>query len=417
MKKELFQMIPLSLGVGLFFALPGCGPNVPEEHGRIGGSESSHSNSEGAHGDHDASRVEEVHKASQVTITANQITLAEIETKPATVGAIYNELKLTGEVTLNQDRVTHIVPRVPGVVREVLKTLGAQVDRGEVLAILESRELADAKAEYLASRERLSLANAIFTREEALWQKQISSEQEYLDAKRVLAETRIELRSSEQKLHALGVSESYLRTLPEQSDQSFTHFEMTAPFAGIVIEKHITLGEKLDDEENVFTIADLNTVWVIGNVYEKDISRVAAGQWAKVSVKSYLDSLFRGQVGWIGSTLEEETRSLNIRVEVANRGHMLKPGMFARLALEIEEKQNTLIVPPSALLSQGVETILFVEEGPGHFERRVVEVGNRSATAVEILDGVGAGEKVVTNGAFILKSELEKEGFEAGHAH
>ena len=406
-------MIPLSLGVGLFFALPGCGPNVTEDHGRIGGSESTHSTSEG---DHDESRVEEAHEASQVTITANQITLVEIETTPATVGAIYNELKLTGEVTLNQDRVTHIVPRVPGVVKEVLKTLGAQVERGEVLAILESRELADAKAEYLASGERLSLANAIFTREEALWQKQISSEQEYLDAKRVLAETRIELRSAEQKLHALGVSESYLRTLPEQSDQSFTHFEMTAPFAGIVIEKHITLGEKLDDEENVFTIADLNTVWVIGNVYEKDISRVAAGQWATVSVKSYPDSLFRGQVGWIGSTLSE-ARSLKIRVEVDNRGHMLKPGMFALLALEIEEKQNTLIVPPSALLSQGTKTILFVEEGAGRFERRIVDVGIRSATAVEILDGVGAGEKVVTNGAFILKSELEKEGFEAGHAH
>ena len=150
---------------------------------------------------------------------------------------------------------------------------------------------------------------------------------------------------------------------------------------------------------------------------ETDISRVAAGQWATVSVKSYPDSLFRGQVGWIGSTLEKETRSLKIRVEVDNRGHMLKPGMFARLALEIEEKQNTLIVPPSALLSQGTETILFVEEGAGRFERRIVEVGIRSATAVEILDGVGAGEMVVTNGAFILKSELEKEGFEAGHAH
>lgn len=395
----------------LAIATTGCSRSQPED------SVGTNTESEDQHGGHNEGEEEHSEEASEVALQADQIKLAGITITTVKIGSINRELQLTGEVTLNQDFVTHVVPRVPGVVTEVLKTLGDEVSKGDLLAILDSRELADAKAGYLADRERLTLAQSNFKREEILWQKEISSEQEYLDARQLLAEARIELRSAEQKLHALGFSEEYLSNLPEQSDQTLTRFEITGPFDGTIIEKHITLGEKLSDEDSVYTIANMDTVWVIGSVYEKDIARVNIGQAATIFANAFPKDLFHGKIDWIGSTLEEETRTLKIRVQVENKTHRLKPGMFVRLAVEVEEKSGVLTVHSSSLLTQKGETILFVDKGNGLFERRDVETGIVSSSAIEIRKGVREGEKVVTDGVFILKSELGKEGFGEGHGH
>ncbi len=168
-----------------------------------------------------------------------------IEVGTAGPGKLRIHVSLLGEVAVNADRLAHIVPRIPGVAREVRKSLGDRVHAGEIMAMLESRELADAKSAFLAARERIELVQANFLREEDLWKKKISSEREYLEAKQALAEARIELRSAEQKLHALGFSHEYLVQLPNHPNTAFTRYEIVAPFDGTVIEKHITLGEAL----------------------------------------------------------------------------------------------------------------------------------------------------------------------------
>jgi cobalt-zinc-cadmium efflux system membrane fusion protein len=163
-----------------------------------------------------------------------------IEVGTAGPGNLKVQVSLPGEVVANADRLAHIVPRVSGVVREVRKNLGDRVRKGEVMAVLESRDLADAKAAFLNATEKLELARTNFAREEDLWKKRISPEQDYLQARQALAEARIELRSAEQKLHALGFSDEYLAQLPSQPDMSYTRYEIVAPFEGTVIEKHIS---------------------------------------------------------------------------------------------------------------------------------------------------------------------------------
>jgi cobalt-zinc-cadmium efflux system membrane fusion protein len=184
---------------------------------------------------------------------------------------------LPGEVGLNEDRLAHIVPRVSGIARDIRKNLGDQVRKDEVMAELESRELADAKADYLASRERLALTQTNFIREERLWRENISAELEYLEAKQAFAETKIELRAAEQKLHALGFSEEFLKQLPTHSEMSLTRYNMVAPFDGTVIEKHITLGEMIKDDVTAYVVADLSSVWVNINVYQKDLLFIKKG--------------------------------------------------------------------------------------------------------------------------------------------
>lgn len=372
------------------------------------------------HGHEEKGHEEKGHsdeKGSEVRLTAKQITLAGIKSVEAKLGRIDLSIDLAGEVHVNQDRVVHVVPRVPGVVRSVKSYLGDKVEKGTVMAVLDSRELADAKSAYVAAHERTRLARSNFKREERLWKKKISSEQEYLNAKSVLAEAQIVQRAALQQLRALGTSDDVLKRLTNGSVESFTRYEVRAPLAGTIIEKHVTNGASVDHKEPIFRIADLEKIWVIASVYEKDIARIAKGQFATIKTKAYVDKVFEGRITWVSDTIDERTRTLKVRIEVDNDQRFLKPGMFVRASAVVEAKDGVLSIPASALRRQGGETIVFVDEGGGRFERRDVEIGVQSGDIVEIRKGVEPGQRVVSAGSFILKSELEKEGFEAGHAH
>lgn len=359
--------------------------------------------------------ADEGHEA-EVTLTPEQLAQLQPQTALVILADIDVELPLTAEVSLNEEWIVHVHPRVPGIVVQVVKTLGDTVRKGEVLAIVESRDLADGMADYLVARETVELSEANYKREEELWQEKITSEREYLDSKRALAEAGIKLRSAEQKLHALGLSEADIGKVAQHPKESSSRYPIIAPLSGSIIEKHVTQGELVSDDQ-IYTIADLDVVWLLASVHEKDLARVKKGQAATVVTQAYPERPFRGQLTWIANTIDEETRTLTVRVEVDNKERLLRPGMFARVLLAAETKKGVLTVPASAVLTEKGETFVFVDEGAGHYQRREIHPGIRSSGAIEVLEGLKEGEKVVTAGSFILKSELAKAGFEAGHAH
>jgi cobalt-zinc-cadmium efflux system membrane fusion protein len=206
-----------------------------------------------------------------------------IEIATASPGKLQIQLSFPGEIRINADKMANVVPRMQGVVREVKKNLGDTVRSGEVMAIIESRELADARASFHAALERVALAEANYKREERLWKKKITAEQEYLDAKKAIAEARIELTSAEQKLLALGFSTKYLKDIPHDPNEILTKYEIIAPFDGRVIKKDITLGEVLREDNVAFIVADLSTVWVDLSIYQKDLAYVREGQRVLIS--------------------------------------------------------------------------------------------------------------------------------------
>ncbi|TYO95016.1 cobalt-zinc-cadmium efflux system membrane fusion protein [Geothermobacter ehrlichii] len=307
------------------------------------------------------------------------------------------------------------VPPVPGIVREVRKKLGDRVRAGEVMAVLESRELADAKAEYLAARERLALAQANFSREERLWKKKISAEQEYLNARQALAEARINLRSAEQKLHALGLSEIYLKKLPQHPEQTYTRYEVRAPFDGTVIQKHISLGEALSDTSEAFVVADLSTVWADINVYQKDLARVRKGQKVVIDLGHGIPTVSR-TLSYVGPLVGEETRTALARAVLPNPHGDLRPGMFITARVATDSTEVPLLVPKSALQTLEGRTVVFVLDEDG-FEPRPVTIGRQNGLQVEIVNGLKAGEKYASTGAFTLKAQLSKGAFGDGHGH
>ncbi|AUX44178.1 cytochrome C peroxidase [Sorangium cellulosum] len=385
-----------------------------------------HAHDEHAHDEHAHDEGDEAHAGGgdRVKLSPAMIQNAGLEMLTAGPGNVAVTVTLPGEVALNAEAIAHVTPRVPGTAREVKKQLGDTVKRGEVLAVLDSRELAELERELLAAKERLALAEASFTRQEALWKEQISAEKEYLAAKQAVAEARIEQRSAAQKLSAAagsGVAKG-------------SGYALVAPMDGTIIEKHIAIGEVLKEDTQVFVIADLSTIWVNVTVYARDLSRVRVGQTAWVKAEG-IEQPAQGTLAYLGQVVDEQNRSAVARVVLQNPGAAWRPGLFATADVAIEEAAAPVVVSDEALQRVEGKDVVFVEEG-GSFEARPVKIGRRGmsgpegqgrqagapdaeprrgAAVVEIEAGVAAGERYAGKNSFILKAELGKS--EAGHQH
>jgi cobalt-zinc-cadmium efflux system membrane fusion protein len=353
-----------------------------------------------------SSRAETERPDGIVRLSDSQMKEFGIESGPATPGRLRMEALLPGEVVLNADRIAHVTPRVSGVVREVRKNLGDAVRHGEVMAVLESRELADSTASLMTARERLALAQSNLMREEQVWRKKISPEQDYFEAKNKLAEASIELRAAEQKLRALGFSNEYIGQLPDRTDEGMTLYEIVAPFDGSVMEKHINLGMVLKDDSNAFVVADLRTVWVNLDVQQKDLPLIKTGQTAAIGIGTDPPSLV-GRLSFIEPIATETNRTIHARVVVSNADGRLRPGLFVNGRITVDNVQVPLLVSNDALILVDGAPCVFVRENSG-FRLQPVRTGRTDGSCTEISQGLSPGQLYATKGAFTLKSELQK---------
>jgi membrane fusion protein, heavy metal efflux system len=354
----------------------------------------------------DAATEEHREEETVIRLTAAELNEFEIEVRTAGPGTLIIEKTFPGEVRPNQDRYAHVVPRVSGVVRSVFKSVGDQVRTGETMAVLESRELADVKANYLAGLERRALAVAAFEREQRLFEKKISSEQEFLQARQALAETRIVLRSDRQKLRALGFSDQDIEELPSLEDGSLIEYPLPAPFNGTVLEKHIVQGEALEADAAAFDVADLSTVWVDLSIYQSDLALVREGQEVSISAGFDLPDA-RGTISYVRPIVGEETRTAIARIVLPNPDGLWRPGMFVTGAIGISEVDVAVLAPLTAVQQLEGQDIVFVRTPEG-LEPRAIRTGRRSETEVEITSGVASGDEYVASGGFVLKSQLQK---------
>jgi len=339
----------------------------------------------------------------------------ELRTSVAQPGQLQRVAELPGEVKLNGDRLAHLTPRVSGIVREAAVRLGEKVGSGQVLAVLESSELADAKAGYLIAKERLELAASVLEREKRLYGLKASSQREYQDARTSHAEAQIELRALTQKLATFGVAEHDLDAVDGRVDSALTEYRIVAPFPGTVVSKHLTIGEPVEAEKVVLTIADLDTVWIDLNVYQRDIGKVHAGQQVQV-VADHGDAA-QLQIDFVQPLVATATRTALARVVAPNTDGRWHPGCYVTGLVVTSTDRAAVVVPDQAIVSLGDGDQAVFVETPRGYEPREVRLGGRAAHDVEILEGLAPGERYVSKGAFYLKAEQGKGSFGHGHAH
>ena len=230
--------------------------------------------------------------------------------------------------------------------------------------------------------------------------------------------TSSELQAAENRLHALGVGEA---GLPDKVAHFTSTFAVASPIGGVVVERPVTLGEMVNPDKSMYLVMDLSEVWLLVDVFERDLAQVALGQKVKVAVTAYKEEQFTGTVGYVGAIVDSRSRAVKVRIALTNSAGRLKPGMFARVSLADTkgDEHEHLFVPVEAVQRTENGTIVFVPgDEPGEFVARPVKTGHEAGASVAIESGLNAGEQVVVSGSFILKSELGKESLgESGHSH
>lgn len=318
-------------------------------------------------------------------------------------------LPVTGRITYDQDRVSHIGPKTQGRVVELMVQEGSRVGAGQVLAHLESPEVGSIRAELHEAEALLEIARENFEREQRLEAQGISSRRELLDAEAEFRREQARLRSAEERLRVLGAS--------LHGDGG--HFDVTSPYEGVVVQRHAGRGEVMGPSDQLFTVADLSRLWIELDIYERDLVRVREGQDVQVTTAAWPGRPFRGTIVYVGDILDAERRTVRARVEVENDDEALKPGMFATAGIRVaEDGPGVLAVPSDAVQTVEGSTVVWVPgDEPGEFLVRPVQVGRElPAGLVEITAGLEAGDRLVVEGAFTLKSELAKGEFGA-HGH
>ena len=355
--------------------------------------------------------------ANAVHPTDAQIQQLGIKVEAARAGGIDDWLEVPGEIAVNGDRVAHIAPRVGGVVSEVRAHLGDVVRAGQVLAVIESRDLASAKTEYLSAQQRLELARTSFEQEKTLYEQKVSSEREYLSAKQAFAEAEIQWRAARHKMLTLGLSPSDLEALPSQPEETFIRYRLTAPFAGTLIQKHLVLGEVVDNHSELLVIADLSSVWVDLMVNPQDILSVSAGQKALVALGPD-QPMQAGTISYVDPVLNQTSRTAIARLILDNASGHYRPGLFIKGRIQVKHADHAVLLPVDSVQIIDDQPCVFIQCSDG-FELRPVIVGTSDRGQVEILSGIQAGDLVVTQNAFHLKAEHQREagGSHAGHAH
>ncbi len=379
---------------------------------------------EHAHSDH-ADRDDEHshdghtdHDEEAIRISPETLLEFGIVIETASVDSLGMDLQLPGEVVFNADRVAHVMPSVSGITQSVAYSVGERVQAGEVMATLSSRDLAEARSTYLATKARLELAREIFNRDEKLVTDRIGTERQMLESQQALREAEIALRLAEQNLHAIGESHESLKVLQNIEDTALAEYKMRAPIDGIVIERHLTRGELVSEQTAYppFVIADISSVWVDLTVYQRDIANLNSGQTVRITFGHGIPDA-SGTIAFISSSFEEQTRTATARVILDNpQGHW-RPGLFVTAHLSTEQLSESVVVPRSAVTQLEGQTVVFVQEGD-IFEQRRVHLGNASEDKVEILSGLEPGERYVARNVLALKAEFNRTELEhAGHVH
>ncbi|MGE8153356.1 efflux RND transporter periplasmic adaptor subunit [Pseudomonas vancouverensis] len=388
-------MLALGLGVGAMWP----GNASVDAHADEAAEHAAHAEEDAAaEGEH--AEGEEGH----LTLSVEQIAAAGIQLAEARSQTISLGLPFPGEVRFDEDRTAHVVPRVPGVVESVSVNLGQPVKKGQLLAVIASQQISDQRSEQAAAQRRLALARTTYEREKQLWQDRISAEQDVLQARQALEEAEIAVSNARQKISVL--SGSMVAT-------GGNRYELRAPFDGVVVEKHLTPGEVVDESTAAFTLSDLSRVWVTFGVSPKDLNRVQVGKPVTVSAPE-LNAEVAGTVAYVGSLLGEQTRTATVRVTLENPQGAWRPGLFVTALVATDSREARVAVPDTAIQTVEDKPTVFVRTDDG-FEARPVALGSRAGGQVEITQGLEPGVQVATTGSFVLKSELGKASAEHSH--
>lgn len=341
---------------------------------------------------------------------------AGIKTEPVgeamLAGSTVTGQVVTGIVQANAYRTTPVMSIVGGIVRRVTAELGQNVTQGETLAVVFSDELALAQSRYLNALAELDEHHKHHARTIRLVEIGAASREELEQATTKLRTAESEVASQRQRLVLLGLGERRIAQLKSPAQVS-SEVSLPAPVSGTVISRAANPGEVIPADKEMLRIADLSSVWVLGQVYEKDLGKVVVGSGANITTDAYSGRVFRGRVSYVDPTVDPATRTAQARIELANPRQALKIGMFVNVAFAAlgGAEATTPLIPKSAVQNINNQQVVFVETRTAYtYAMRLVKLGPEVNGQYPVLQGLTVGERIVTDGSFLLRAEWLKTG-------
>ena len=344
----------------------------------------------------------------QVWVTDQQLTDGHIAVQPVGVHAVGNDVVTSGKVTFDDLRVAHIFSPVTGRVSRILADPGARVKKGASLVAIQSPDVGNAFADLSKAEAELTAVQHDFQRTKELYEAHAGSQKDFEAAQDNYSKAKAEIERARQKARLFRGG---------GADAVTQEFVLRAPIEGEVIARNVNPGAEVQGQYSggtaaeLYTIGELDRVWVIADVFEMDLARLKKGANVTIRVVAYPDQLFSGVVDWISDLLDPTSRTARVRCEVENPKRQLKPEMYATVTIGVPGLE-TLAVPINAILRLADQTTVFVEQGRTpdgrlRFVRRLVSAGDDEGTSmVPIAHGLQAGERVVTSGAILLSGML-----------
>jgi len=319
-------------------------------------------------------------------------------------------LETSGKVQFNEETVTRVHSPVTGRVVEVLSKPGDVIEAGHPLFVIESQDLSQAKSDYSKAITDVERADRALRLAKELFEVKAIPQKDIREAESDYRKAIAERERAASRLRTLGMTETQIADVGARSDTS-TRLVIHAPRSGVVVERNIVHGQVVaygqsDTPVNLFVIADLSTMWVLADVYEPDIPRVQRDQPVTVTLPCCPGERFEGRVSYISDIVDKDTRTIKVRAVVPNRGRLLKAEMFVKVAIATGATR-VLALPASALHRDQNQLFVLVQKNKDEYERRPVKVGNDIEGGVEILEGVGPGDRVVTTGSILLKRSVK----------
>ncbi len=357
-----------------------------------------------------AEAEDEHHHHDFVQFPHDQLKKHAIDTQTAGNGTLKQVVRAPAQIVMGSDSVSHILPKAPGIAIKTNKNLGEYVAVNELLATLESREMAETKAAYLIADKKEQLTAKTLQREKNLHAQMISATKDFNTAESEWEEAYIALELTRQKLHALGLDEAEVKELSRAAPNSLRVYEVRSPIAGRVISRHITLGEMVNAEQEIYVVADLAKVWAEISVFAQDRPFVKEGQTVTVTTADGIKAA--AKIVYLSPVIDQDTRTSTAMAEIDNTTGEWLPGTFAQAVLITENIPVALMIPKDAVQNIDGANAVFVAENDG-FAVRAITTGQGDETHYEVLSGLEPGDTYASKNTFLLKAELQKD--EAEH--
>ncbi len=343
-------------------------------------------------------------------IIITPIIQSQIKIDKADKAEISEAVNVAGRIEVQQSRLAKIGSPVTGRVSDIHVSLGQVVKPGQILAKVNSVELTQTQLTYIKAKQQIGLKTKAVERAKLLFEADVISKAEMQRIEAELESVKAEFDATEDQLEILGMTKSAIQKLSNSSTVN-SYSDVTSRIAGVVITKHVNIGQVVQPSDELFSVADLSHLWAVAEVPEQQVAFIQKDQEVTIDIPALDDKRVKGKIIYVGDIVNPETRTVLVRTDIDNANQMLKPDMLITVTVQ-SKKISKLAVPTTAVVRENDRSYVFAQTGPNKFRLREIEIGSRDGNMVSILSGITIGETIVIDGAFHLNNERKKKELE-----